>query len=35
MANITFIRNVKRFLFGMSPDVLVFKVHVFTNDYKF
>ena len=30
--------NDKRFLFGMSlesPDVPAFKVHVFTNDFKF
>ena len=28
------VRN-KRFLFGMSPDVPAFKVHVFTSDSKF
>ena len=29
------VRNFKWFLFGMSPDVPVFKVHVFTGDLKF
>ena len=25
----------RRSFFGMSPDVLAFKVRVFTNDFKF
>ena len=29
------VRNCRRFLFGMSPDVLAFKVLVFTSDFKF
>ena len=28
------VRNVTRILFGMNPDQLVFKVLIFTNDYK-
>ena len=26
-------RNFRGFLFGMSPDVLAFKVRVFTSDF--
>ena len=28
------VSNVKWFLFGMSPDVRAFKVHVFTSDLR-
>ena len=29
------VRNFRRFLFGMSPDVPAFRVCVFTSDFKF
>ena len=29
------VRNFRRFLFGKSPDVPAFKVHVFTSDFRF
>ena len=30
-----YVGNFRWFLFGMSPDVLAFKVCVFTSDFKF
>ena len=30
-----YVRNFRRFLFGMSPDVPAFKIPVFTSDFKF
>ena len=29
------VRSFREFLFGMSPDVPAFKVHIFTSDFKF
>ena len=29
------VTNFRRFLFGMSPDVLTFKFHAFTGNFKF
>ena len=29
------VRNIRRVLFGMDPDILAFKVRVCTNDYEF
>ena len=29
------VRNFRRVLFGMSPDVPAFKARVFTSDFKF
>ena len=34
MVNVN-VRNFRRFLFGMRPDVPAFNVHVFTSDFKF
>ena len=34
MDDIDDVRNFRRFLFGMSPDVPAFKVCVFTSDFK-